>query len=256
MTALEGELLESRYGAATRLETAHDCPAELAEYLLEHFRLTRSDLYQVLGPVNLNRLLAVYDLVDRPELKYAPFTPGVPKSLVKTNIFEAISKQDILLHHPFESFAPVVDFIYRAANDPDVLAIKQTLYRTTPDSPLVESLVSAAKAGKEVTVLIELRARFDEAANIELASKLQEAGAHVVYGVVGYKTHCKMALVVRREHGHLRRYVHLGTGNYHPRTARAYTDDGLLSPNIWLNSEPTTFTDRVPLLALDESMLT
>jgi polyphosphate kinase len=237
MTALEGELLESRYGAATRLETAHDCPARLAEYLLEHFRLTRSDLYQVPGPVNLNRLLAVYDLVDRPDLKYAPFTPGVPKVLVKTNIFDAISKQDILLHHPFESFAPVVDFIYRAATDPDVLAIKQTLYRTTPDSPLVESLVSAAKAGKEVTVLIELRARFDEAANIELASKLQEAGAHVVYGVVGYKTHCKMALVVRREQGRLRRYVHLGTGNYHPRTARAYTDYGLLSANEALGED-------------------
>jgi polyphosphate kinase len=237
MTALEGELFESRYGVATRLETAHDCPAQLAEYLLEHFRLTRSDLYQVPGPVNLNRLLAVYDLVDRPELKYAPFTPGVPKTLVKTNIFEAISKQDILLHHPFESFAPVIDFIYRAATDPDVLAIKQTLYRTTPDSPLVESLVSAAKAGKEVTVLIELRARFDEAANIELASKLQEAGAHVVYGVVGYKTHCKMALVVRREQGKLRRYVHLGTGNYHPRTARAYTDYGLLSANEALGED-------------------
>jgi polyphosphate kinase len=237
MTALEGELLESRYGAATRLETAHDCPADLAEYLLEHFGLTRSDLYQVPGPVNLNRLLAVYDLVDRPELKYPPFTPGVPKALLKTNIFEAIAKQDVLLHHPFESFGPVVDFIYRAANDPDVLAIKQTLYRTTPDSPLVESLVSAAKAGKEVTVIIELRARFDEAANIELASKLQEAGAHVVYGVVGYKTHCKMALVVRREHGRLRRYVHLGTGNYHPRTARAYTDYGLLSANEALGED-------------------
>jgi polyphosphate kinase len=237
MTALEGELLESRYGAATRLETAHDCPADLAEYLLEHFGLTRSDLYQVPGPVNLNRLLAVYDLVDRPELKYPPFTPGVPKALLKTNIFEAIAKQDVLLHHPFESFGPVVDFIYRAANDPDVLAIKQTLYRTTPDSPLVESLVSAAKAGKEVTVIIELRARFDEAANIELASKLQEAGAHVVYGVVGYKTHSKMALVVRREHGRLRRYVHLGTGNYHPRTARAYTDYGLLSANEALGED-------------------
>jgi polyphosphate kinase len=237
MTALEGELFESRYGAAMRLETAHDCPEELSEYLLEHFRLTRADLYQVPGPVNLNRLLAVYDLVDRPELKYAPFTPGVPKALVKTNIFDAMSKHDILLHHPFESFAPVVDFIYRAATDPDVLAIKQTLYRTTPDSPLVESLVSAAKAGKEVTVLIELRARFDEAANIELASKLQEAGAHVVYGVVGYKTHCKMALVVRREHGRLRRYVHLGTGNYHPRTARAYTDYGLLSSSERLGED-------------------
>ena len=223
MSALEGELFESRYGVATRLETAHDCPEELAAYLLEHFRLTRSDLYQVPGPVNLNRLLAVYDLVDRPELKYPPFTPGVPKALVKTNIFEAISKHDLLLHHPFESFAPVIDFIYRAATDPDVLAIKQTLYRTTPDSPLVESLVSAAKAGKEVTVLIELRARFDEAANIELASKLQEAGAHVVYGVVGYKTHCKMALVVRREQGKLRRYVHSGHGQLSsPHRARVH----------------------------------
>ena len=227
--ALEGELFESRYGDAVRLETAHDCADELAAYLLEHFQLTRSDSYQVPGPVNLNRLLAVYDLVDRPELKYPPFTPGMPKQLVNTSIFDAISKRDILLHHPYESFAPVIDFIYRAANDPDVLAIKQTLYRTTPDSPLAESLVSAAKAGKEVTVLIELRARFDEAANIALASKLQEAGAHVVYGVVGYKTHCKMALVVRREGGRLKRYVHLGTGNYHPRTARAYTDYGLLS---------------------------
>ncbi len=237
MTAIEGELFESRYGAAVRLETAHDCPNELVEYLLEHFHLTRSDHYQVAGPVNLNRLLAVYDLVDLPELKYPPFTPGLPKALAKTNIFDAISKQDILLHHPFESFAPVIDFIYRAANDPDVLAIKQTLYRTTPDSPIAESLVSAAKAGKEVTVLIELRARFDEAANIALASKLQEAGVHVVYGVVGYKTHCKMALVVRRESGRLKRYVHLGTGNYHPRTARAYTDYGLLSANEALGED-------------------
>jgi polyphosphate kinase len=235
--ALEGELFESRYGAAVRLETAHDCPTELAAYLLEHFKLARGDLYQVLGPVNLNRLLAVYDLVDRADLKYPPFTPGIPKQLVSTNIFEAIAKRDILLHHPYESFAPVVDFIYRAATDPDVLAIKQTLYRTTPDSALAESLVSAAKAGKEVTVLIELRARFDEAANIELASKLQEAGAHVVYGVVGYKTHCKMALVVRRESGRLRRYVHLGTGNYHPGTARAYTDYGLLSSNEALGED-------------------
>ena len=235
--ALEGELFESRYGAAVRLETAYDCSDELATYLLEHFQLSPADLYQVLGPVNLNRLLAVYDLVDRPDLKYPPFTPGVPKQLVNMSLFEAISKRDILLHHPYESFAPVIDFIYRAANDPDVLAIKQTLYRTTPDSPLAESLVSAAKAGKEVTVSIELRARFDEEANIALASKLQEAGAHVVYGVVGYKTHCKMALVVRREGGRLKRYVHLGTGNYHPRTARAYTDYGLLSANEALGED-------------------
>jgi polyphosphate kinase len=231
MRALEGELFESRYGDAVRLETAHDCPDELASYLLEHFQLNEDDLYRVPGPVNLNRLLAVYDLVDRSDLKYPPFMPGVPKEVLNQNVFEAIAESDILLHHPFESFAPVLDFVYRAANDPDVLAIKQTLYRTTPDSPLIENLVSAAKAGKEVTVMIELRARFDEAANIELASKLQEAGAHVVYGVVGYKTHCKMILVVRREQGKMRRYVHLGTGNYHPKTARAYTDYGLFTVN-------------------------
>jgi polyphosphate kinase len=237
MRALEGELFESRYGAAVRLETAHDCAEELADYLLNHFQLAAQDLYRVPGPVNLNRLLAVYDLVHRDDLKYAPFTPGLPKQLVNASVFDAITKRDLLLHHPYESFSPVADFVYRAAADPDVLAIKQTLYRTTPDSTLVESLVSAAKAGKEVTVLIELRARFDEAANIELASKLQEAGAHVVYGVVGYKTHCKMTLVVRREKGRLRRYVHVGTGNYHPRTARTYTDYGLFSANEQLGED-------------------
>jgi polyphosphate kinase len=229
MRALEGELFESRYGDAVRLETAHDCPEELANFLLEHFDLTKADLYRVPGPVNLNRLLQIYDLVDRADLKYPPFTPSIPKDLVNKSLFEAIAERDVLLHHPFESFGPVLDFIYRAAHDPDVLAIKQTLYRTTPDSPIVESLVSAAKAGKEVTVMIELLARFDEAANIDLASKLQKAGAHVVYGVVGYKTHCKMILVVRREGGRLRRYVHLSTGNYHPKTARAYTDYGLFT---------------------------
>jgi polyphosphate kinase len=231
MRALEGELFESRYGAAVRLEIAHDCPEHLSGFLLEHFKLTRQDLYKVEGPVNLNRLLAAYDLVDRPDLKDPPFTPGVPKRLVKTNTFDAIAKGDILLHHPFDSFGPVMEFLYRAATDPRVVAIKQTLYRTSPDSPLVDSLVSAAKAGKEVTVMIELRARFDEAANIELANKLQEAGAHVVYGVVGYKTHCKMLLVVRREGERLRRYVHVSTGNYHPGTARVYTDYGLFSAN-------------------------
>ncbi len=230
MRALEGELTASRYGAAVRLEIAESCAPELADYLLRHFHLEPQDLYRVDGPVNLNRLAAVYDLIDRPDLKYPPFTPGVPAAIRGADdIFEAIRRQDILLHHPFESFAPVMEFINRAASDPAVLAIKQTLYRTGPDSPIVESLVQAARAGKEVTVVIELRARFDEAANIQLANALQEAGAHVVYGVVGYKTHAKMALVVRRESGRLRRYVHLGTGNYHPKTTRAYTDYGLLS---------------------------
>ena len=230
--ALEGELFESRYGAAVRLETTNDCPDEVAEYLLEHFNLGRRDLYQVHGPVNLARLLAVYDLVDDPKLKYPPFTPGVPEAFVKgTNPFDVIAREDVLLHHPYQSFTPVMDFLYHAATDPNVVAIKQTLYRTGPDSPAVERLIQAAKAGKEVTVMIELRARFDEAANIEFANRLQEAGAHVVYGVVGYKTHCKMLLVVRRESGRLRRYVHLGTGNYHPGTARVYSDYGLLTAN-------------------------
>ena len=230
--ALEGELFESRYGAAVRLETTNDCPDEVAEYLLEHFNLGRRDLYQVHGPVNLARLLAVYDLVDDPKLKYRAFTPGVPEAFVKgTNPFDVIAKEDVLLHHPYQSFTPVMDFLYHAATDPNVVAIKQTLYRAGPDSPAVERLIQAAKAGKEVTVMIELRARFDEAANIEFANRLQEAGAHVVYGVVGYKTHCKMLLVVRRESGRLRRYVHLGTGNYHPGTARVYSDYGLLTAN-------------------------
>ncbi|MCC5869041.1 MAG: polyphosphate kinase 1 [Gammaproteobacteria bacterium] len=230
MRALEGELTASRYGAAVRLEIAEGCSPELSDYLLRHFHLEAQDLYPVDGPVNLNRLAAVYDMIDRPDLKYPSFTPGVPASIrAADDIFEAIRRQDILLHHPFESFAPVMDFISRAAKDPAVLAIKQTLYRTGPDSSIVESLVQAARAGKEVTVVIELRARFDEAANIQLANALQEAGAHVVYGVVGYKTHAKMALVVRREGGRLRRYAHLGTGNYHPKTTRAYTDYGLLT---------------------------
>ena len=230
MRAVEGELTASRYGAAVRLETAHDCPRELAEYLLEKFGLEERDLYQVNGPVNLNRLLAVYDLVEKDGLKYPPFTPSLPALLRDSeNLFDSISQREHLLHHPYESFAPVLEFIHAAAHDPDVLSIKLTLYRTSEDSPIAKALIAAAEAGKEVTVSIELRARFDEAANIRLANRLQEAGAHVVYGVVGFKTHCKMALVVRREGGRLRRYAHLGTGNYHPGTARQYTDYGLLS---------------------------
>jgi len=228
--AVEGELLARRYGDAVRLEVADNCPDDMANYLLRQFELEAEDLYQVNGPVNLSRLLAVLDLIDRADLKFPPFTPGLPRRLVTSkDIFEAIRQGDILLHHPFESFAPVIDFVRQAANDPRVLAIKQTLYRTGPDSAVVDALVEAARAGKEVTVVIELRARFDEAANIALATRLQEAGAHVVYGIVGYKTHAKMLLVVRREPRRLRNYVHLGTGNYHDRTARLYTDYGLLT---------------------------
>ncbi|VAX08787.1 Polyphosphate kinase [hydrothermal vent metagenome] len=228
--ALEGELPARRYGDGVRLEVADNCPEKVTNFLLKQFELTQDDLFQVNGPVNLNRLMALPDLVDRPDLTFPGFTPGLPGGLtVRSNIFEAIRKGDILLHHPFDSFAPVVNLLSQAAKDPNVIAIKQTLYRTGPDSVLVDALVEAARSGKEVTVVVELRARFDEEANIGLATRLQEAGAHVVYGVVGFKTHAKLLMVVRRERKKLRRYVHLGTGNYHARTARIYTDYGLLS---------------------------
>lgn len=230
LRALEGELPTRRFNDAVRLEVADNCPGELSNFLLQQFSLTTDDLYQVNGPVNLGRLTAIPDLVDRPDLIYPGFTPDLPPRLVKQgNIFDTLRNGDILLMHPFQSFAPVIDFLRQAAADPDVLSIKQTLYRTGDDSAVVDALKQAARSGKEVTVVIELRARFDEQANIELASDLQEAGAHVVYGVVGYKTHAKMIMVVRREGRSLRRYVHLGTGNYHARTARLYTDYGLLT---------------------------
>jgi len=230
--ALEGELAHRRYGAAVRLETSNDCPADIVQFLLRQFALHDVDTYSVPGPVNLNRLSAVYDLVQRPDLKYPVFTPGVPRRLAgTTDLFAAIRQKDILLHHPYQSFAPVMDFLRQAAADSNVLAIKQTLYRAGSDSPIVDALVTAAGAGKDVTVIIELRARFDEEANIELSNRLQEAGAHVMYGVVGYKTHAKLAMVVRREPGGIRRYCHLGTGNYHPRTARQYTDYSLFTCN-------------------------
>ncbi len=231
LRALEGELPGRRYGDSVRLEVPDNCPDKMIDFLLKQFKLDKQDLYQVNGPVNLNRLLPLPDLVNRPDLKYPSFTPGMPKGLKQRNLFATIREGDILLHHPFQSFTPVIDFVRQAANDPNVLAIKQTLYRTGPDSVLVDALVEGARSNKEVTVVIELRARFDEEANIRLANRLQEAGAHVVYGVVGYKTHAKMIMVVRREGKKLQRYVHLGTGNYHDRTARVYTDYGLLSCN-------------------------
>lgn len=228
--ALEGELAHRRYGAAVRLETTADCPADLIEYLLNQFQLSEQDLYRVPSMVNLHRLSAVYDLANRPDLKYPAFTPGIPARIAAgADLFAAIRDRDILLHHPFQSFAPVIDFLRQAASDPSVLAIKQTIYRTGVDSAIVDALVAAANAGKDVAVVIELRARFDEAANIELSDRLQEAGAHVMYGVVGFKTHAKLALVVRREADGIRRYCHLGTGNYHSRTARGYTDYGLFT---------------------------
>ena len=228
--ALEGELAQRRYGAEVRLETAANCPNDMVEFLLQQFALTPLDCYQVPGPVNLNRFSAIYDLAQRTDLKYPAFTPGLPPRLVgATDLFSVIRQRDVMLHHPYRSFGPVMDLLRQAATDPAVLAIKQTLYRTGDNSPIVDSLVAAAMADKDVTVIIELRARFDEEANIELSTRLQEAGAHVMYGVVGYKTHAKMTLIVRREADGIRRYCHLGTGNYHPRTARGYTDYGLFT---------------------------
>ncbi|HTT06271.1 MAG TPA: polyphosphate kinase 1 [Steroidobacteraceae bacterium] len=228
--ALEGELAHRRYGAAVRLETAANCPTEVVDFLLHEFALSAQDVYRVPGPVNLNRFSMIYELAQRPDLMYPPFTPGLPKRLVgATDLFAVIRQRDLLLHHPYRSFGPVMDLLRQAAADPSVLAIKQTLYRTGDHSPIVEALIAAALAGKDVTVIIELRARFDEEANIELSNSLQEAGAHVMYGVVGYKTHAKMTLIVRREADGIRRYCHLGTGNYHPRTARTYTDYGLFT---------------------------
>jgi polyphosphate kinase len=238
IVALQGQLAASRYGAAVRLEVSKDCPEDLCQFLLDHFALDVADLYTVEGPVNLNRLATICGMARRPELCYPPFAPGLPAALkTDEDIFSVLRKENLLLHHPYQSFGPVVDFIASAAADSDVLAIKQTLYRTGADSPFVDHLVKAARAGKEVTVVVELMARFDEAANISVATRLQEAGAHVVYGLVGYKTHAKMALVVRREEGGLRRYVHLGTGNYHPATARLYTDYGFMSSSRQLGED-------------------
>jgi polyphosphate kinase len=204
----------------------------MTEFLLAQFGLGDDDLYRVEGPVNLVRLMQVPDWVDRPDLKFSSFVPGLPKAVGKgMNIFDSIRRSDILLHHPYQSFAPVIELLNQAARDPQVVAIKMTVYRTGTDSVLMQSLIRAAQAGKEVTVVVELMARFDEEANIGWATKLEEVGAHVVYGVVGYKTHAKALLIVRREDGGLKRYAHLGTGNYHPRTARLYSDFGLMTAN-------------------------
>ncbi|HUQ74769.1 MAG TPA: polyphosphate kinase 1 [Burkholderiales bacterium] len=240
-TALQGELLHRHFGDAVRLEVADNCSLGMVEFLLQQFGLREPDLYRVEGPVNLYRLREVPDRVDRPALKYAPFKPGLPPALDAPDLFEVFRKQDVLLHHPYQSFLPVIDFIRATANDPNVIAIKQTVYRTGTDSELMDILIEAARKGKEVTVVVELMARFDEEANMNWAARLEEVGAHVVYGVVGHKTHAKMSLIVRREdtdHGKvLRRYAHLSTGNYHPATARLYTDFGLFTANEELCSD-------------------
>ena len=244
--ALQGELPQRHYGAAVRLEVADNCSETMANFLLAQFELSQDDLYQVQGPVNLVRLMQVPDWVERPDLKYTPFAPVIPKRMNKgADIFEQMRRGDILLHHPFESFQPVIDFLEQAAADPDVVAIRQTVYRTGADSKVMQALVRAAQSGKEVIVVVELMARFDEEANINWASHLEEMGAHVVYGVVGHKTHAKLALVVRREADGLRRYAHLGTGNYHARTARLYTDFGLLTADEMITADVSSLFTQI-----------
>jgi polyphosphate kinase len=238
LVAISDELTHRHYGDEVRLEIAHNCPLEMVEFLRKQCGMEKDNVYLTNGPVNLSRIQAIYALVQRPELKFKPFTQGRPAELDSgADMFTVIRKQDVLLHHPYQSFSPVVDLLKQASSDPSVLAIKQTLYRTGTKSPIVDALVAAARAGKEVTVVIELRARFDEEANVALAAKLQQAAVHVVYGVVGYKTHAKMLLILRREKNKLRHYVHLGTGNYHPSTSRLYTDYGLMSNDKQLGED-------------------
>ena len=235
---LEGELPSRLYGEAIRLEVSETCPKRIVSLLKNRFEISEDLVYRVNGPVNLNRLIGLADQVNLPQIKYQGFTPSSPDILSsQNNIFETLSNGDVLLHHPFQSFAPVVDLLRQAAQDPNVLAIKQTLYRTGADSVLVEHLVEAARAGKEVTVVVELMARFDEQNNLTTAQILQAAGAHVVYGMVGKKTHAKMLMIVRREGKRLKRYVHLGTGNYHQGNTRVYTDYGLLTNRNDISSD-------------------
>lgn len=230
IAAVENELHNRRKGDAVRLELEKDCPAEIRRRLLEQLKLTDDDLYMIDGPINPTRLMAVYDGDHSPELRDKPFVPGVAPALKgEEDLFAAIRKRDILLHHPYESFDSVVQFLHQAANDPTVLAIKQTLYRTGGDTRVVGAMMEAVRNGKQVTAVVELKARFDEHNNIQWARRLEEAGVHVVYGLVGYKIHCKATLVVRGESGTIRRYVHLSTGNYNPSTAKLYTDVGLLT---------------------------
>ncbi len=240
LQTIENELHNRRKGAAVRLEI-EDCVSDSAlKTLVDALDIDESFIYRIpASPLNLARLAVAYDMIDRPDLKFPPYRPSVPDVFRNCDdYFAAIAKKDILLHHPYESFSPVEEFISRAAKDPDVLAIKLTLYRTSQGSPIVKALKEAATNGKQVTVLVELKARFDEENNIQWARELEERGVHVVYGIVGFKTHCKTCLIVRRESGGaLRRYIHLGTGNYNSKTAKIYTDLSFFSAREDLSEE-------------------
>src|SRR2546428_8113935 len=238
LRTIEQELRRSSRGDAVRLEVEADCPRGFRDLLLEFFDLTEADVYKADGPLSMTHLMPLITNDAFANLKDRPFQPGRDPALPPhADIFEVLRRQDVLLHHPYDSFDPIVDLIEEAAQDPQVLAIKITLYRTSGDSPIVEALIDAANAGKQVTAIVELRARFDEAVNIQWARRLEEAGAHVIYGVVGLKTHCKALLIVKRDADRIRHYVHLGTGNYHPRTARIYTDFSLLTCEPQLTEE-------------------
>jgi polyphosphate kinase len=238
LRTIEQELRRSSKGDAVRLEVEADCPKDFIELLLEFYDLTEADVYKSAGPLSMTHLTPLLTNDAFANLKDRPFQPARDPALPPhADMFEVMRRQDVLLHHPYDSFEPIVDLMEEAARDPQVLAIKITLYRTSGDSPIVEALINAANAGKQVTAIVELRARFDEAANIRWARRLEEAGAHVIYGVVGLKTHCKAMLIVRRDTDQIRRYVHLGTGNYHQRTARIYTDFSLLTANQELTEE-------------------
>jgi polyphosphate kinase len=262
-TALEGELIDRDYGDPIRLEVSDTCPEAMAHYLLEQFGMEPMSLYQVAGPVNLPRLSAVPSLAARPKLEYPPYTPAslpkCPPSTIaqgetKLDLFACMRQSDILLHHPYQSFAPVIEFLRQAAADPNVLAIRMTLYRTGENSAIIDALEKAARSGKEVSVIAEVRARFDEDNNIRQAARLHNASAHVVYGVVGLKTHAKMLLVVRRENGGLKRYVHLGTGNYHHITTRFYTDFGLLTANKAMGRDVARIFQQLTSLGTTEGL--
>ncbi|MGI9108417.1 MAG: polyphosphate kinase 1 [Opitutales bacterium] len=238
LEAIEEEIRNLRKGAPVRLEIEADVPEGEMLWLLKSIGLPTDNAFRVAGPVNLLRLGSLIDLISRPDLLYPNFAPALPAEFADpSKLFARIAQQDLLLHHPYESFTPVVDFIRQAARDDSVVAIKLTLYRTSGDSPVVEALKEAARNGKQVTALVELRARFDELNNIEWARQLEEAGAHVVYGLAGLKTHCKACLVIRQEKGGLRRYAHLGTGNYNPKTARIYTDFSMFTADSEITAD-------------------
>jgi len=240
LSLIQQEVRQRRFGTPVRLEVSADMPDEMAEYLLQSLGLDQQDIYRINGLLAIQDFMSLYDL-DRPDLKNKPFTPVTPEWLGKRSIFEAISERDILVHHPFDSYDCVTSFINEAVEDENVVAIKICLYRTGPESPIPPALIRASEQGKQVTALIELKARFDEEHNIEWARQLDEAGVHVVYGMVGLKTHGKLTLIVRREGGVLNRYVHVASGNYNPTTSCTYTDVGLFTADRAIGADATEF---------------